>query len=693
MTSLVTPTAFKRVFVGDDDSYAGVVPADDLFQVAGPYGPIFRIESTPTADSIYLGADEANYLAVVGGSTGNPVTISAAGSDTNIDMRLIPKGTGLVSAPRVMITDGYAGYLSSILSGTRLYINSAQAPTTGTLSPIIRFGQNIQGAVSAVTNNVYAFAVDIDRVDARSGGITGLTIGHNWGGGTGAGARGQRNALFSHLQMTGDAPNMTGSGTFHVAGAAFARSDYWAGGIPGDERGSVFGSNDSARLKSLGTYGSRGYRGANGMEINVGIDYPTLGKGGISVFEWTDSAASGLVTDYAYTFGKQGDGTAPGFEYGYACGSPYAWWGLLPTGSIISTYGNNGATGSPAATAAMGVDFDAVTFSHSFLRGTGFAVDGSGNTGGLTVQGVALKTRSAITAETAVVGAITVVRGGTFNTIPTLTLSAPPTSGTTATATVATMGVNHAAGIVGGVFTGSISGTTLTITAVASGTVRVGQVISGTGVTALTTITNIGTGTTFGTGTYTVSASQTVSSTTITGVGSLTAAGNQGIGYVVSDTLTQSGGTFGTAATYTVDAVDSAGAIIALSVANAGSYTVLPVSPVTLTGGSGTAAKVTPSWKVLTITVSGAGTNYPSYPYPKVTWASGAMVKEPLVSFTMTATQTALSLNPGGSVLISQQTPASAAATGTANTIAFDASFIYVCTAANTWKRAAIATW
>jgi hypothetical protein len=38
-------------------------------------------------------------------------------------------------------------------------------------------------------------------------------------------------------------------------------------------------------------------------------------------------------------------------------------------------------------------------------------------------------------------------------------------------------------------------------------------------------------------------------------------------------------------------------------------------------------------------------------------------------------------------------TPASAAAAGIAGDIAWDASFIYVCTATNTWKRVAIATW
>ena len=65
--------------------------------------------------------------------------------------------------------------------------------------------------------------------------------------------------------------------------------------------------------------------------------------------------------------------------------------------------------------------------------------------------------------------------------------------------------------------TGSISGTTLTVTAVTSGTLYVGQTIQGTGVTALTIITALGTGS-GGTGTYTVSTSQTVSSTTLYGL-------------------------------------------------------------------------------------------------------------------------------------------------------------------------------
>ena len=68
----------------------------------------------------------------------------------------------------------------------------------------------------------------------------------------------------------------------------------------------------------------------------------------------------------------------------------------------------------------------------------------------------------------------------------------------------------------GAQFAASISGTTMTVTGSPTGVIQVGMLISGSNVTADTTITAAGTGT-GGTGTYTVSASQTVASTTITG--------------------------------------------------------------------------------------------------------------------------------------------------------------------------------
>jgi hypothetical protein len=69
--------------------------------------------------------------------------------------------------------------------------------------------------------------------------------------------------------------------------------------------------------------------------------------------------------------------------------------------------------------------------------------------------------------------------------------------------------------IIGTYVTGSISGTTLTITAVTAGSLQVGSVLDGTGVLPGTTITALGTGT-GGTGTYTVNISQSVVSTALT---------------------------------------------------------------------------------------------------------------------------------------------------------------------------------
>lgn len=64
-------------------------------------------------------------------------------------------------------------------------------------------------------------------------------------------------------------------------------------------------------------------------------------------------------------------------------------------------------------------------------------------------------------------------------------------------------------------FTGSISGTTLTVTSVALGFIFIGQTLVGSGIVNGTKITGLGTGT-GGVGTYTVDVSQTVGSTSIT---------------------------------------------------------------------------------------------------------------------------------------------------------------------------------
>lgn len=71
--------------------------------------------------------------------------------------------------------------------------------------------------------------------------------------------------------------------------------------------------------------------------------------------------------------------------------------------------------------------------------------------------------------------------------------------------------------------TGSVAATVLTVTAVGSGTLAVGQTISGSNVTSGTKITGFGTGR-GGTGTYTLDKSMTAASTTITAAAATIAA-------------------------------------------------------------------------------------------------------------------------------------------------------------------------
>jgi hypothetical protein len=120
---------------------------------------------------------------------------------------------------------------------------------------------------------------------------------------------------------------------------------------------------------------------------------------------------------------------------------------------------------------------------------------------------------------------------------------------------------------VASVFTGSISGNTLTITAVTSGTIYPGQTITGTSVAAKTIVTALGSGTVLS-----------------------AAIATAGTGYAVNDTITVTGGVYGSSpATYTVTAIGGSGAVSTLTQTFAGQYVSTPANPAsTSTNGSGT---------------------------------------------------------------------------------------------------------
>lgn len=84
-------------------------------------------------------------------------------------------------------------------------------------------------------------------------------------------------------------------------------------------------------------------------------------------------------------------------------------------------------------------------------------------------------------------------------------------------------------------------------------------------------------------------------STRIKGVTLVVTITSGGSGYSVNDVLTFTGGTFTTASQLTVTAVSS-GVITAVNITTNGLYTVVPVAPIAVTGGTGTGATFTVTW-------------------------------------------------------------------------------------------------
>jgi len=156
------------------------------------------------------------------------------------------------------------------------------------------------------------------------------------------------------------------------------------------------------------------------------------------------------------------------------------------------------------------------------------------------------------------------------------------------------LGAYIAASFTGGISNGSgAAGTILNVTSVASGTIFIGQRISGTGVTAGTFVSGFGTGS-GGAGTYTVSASQLVTpGTTITGAASAVATtpstGDNSVNIATTAFVQSTVGVLGTMANQNASAVAITGGTIAGVAISGATITSSTVGGLTLgTNGTGT---------------------------------------------------------------------------------------------------------
>jgi hypothetical protein len=144
----------------------------------------------------------------------------------------------------------------------------------------------------------------------------------------------------------------------------------------------------------------------------------------------------------------------------------------------------------------------------------------------------------------------------------------------------------------------------------------------------VTAITRTNAGTSF----YTSQPSCTVTAPTTAGGVQATGTANMyadqgttvsagGTGYTVGDVLTLVGGTpLSGAATYSVATV-SAGVVLTVTAVNFAAYSVLPSSPVSTTGGTGTGCTLNVQWKLNNVTITNAGSGY--IEQPTVTFSGG----------------------------------------------------------------------
>ncbi|MDE2470213.1 MAG: hypothetical protein KGL35_16055, partial [Bradyrhizobium sp.] len=89
---------------------------NSYFSAKADYGGDGNFATVESSGTATLGNASANYLTFSGATTGNGPTISAAGSDANINVHAVVKGTGVFEALRSSF--GTSGGSPALFDGT-----------------------------------------------------------------------------------------------------------------------------------------------------------------------------------------------------------------------------------------------------------------------------------------------------------------------------------------------------------------------------------------------------------------------------------------------------------------------------------------------------------------------------------------------------------------------------------------------
>jgi hypothetical protein len=561
-----------------------------------------------------------NNVALTGGSgTGSTATVVVASNSVS-SVTITKDGNGYLvgdtlSADAASIGNGVNTYGaitggSFYTDGSYLSVPMTGGSGSGATANITVSGGAVTGVVAQDRGIGYKDTDELSAAAANIGGVTGIinTVGQISGGTL------YEPGTYTGVSFTG------GSGTGAVgdvevlnAGVATVKnivsgSNYTNGSFPNVALTGGAGTGAEATVTVSGgnvvsvsvTYGGNNY------EVNDVLSCAAASIGsGITVFG-AITGGSGYV-----------NGIYPNVTLTGGTGTGARATITVSGGLVISVTLTYAGVGYTAA--------DSLTTANTNLGGTGAGFD-------VVVSTIASSSGfqcEVSTISTGVVGAVTMTANGSgYAANNTLSAPADDIGGITGV-------INAIGGISSGnfytnsttaSFTASISGTVLDVTAVASGTLVVGQTILGSGVSANTVITALGTGS-GGTGTYNINNSQTVGSSSISALGvyrdtpltggsgtgatgnivvsngrvSIVSIVEPGVGYAVGDSLSAS-------------LAGSSNGIATTSAITGGSdYTNGTYTDVALTGGTGTGARATitvSSNAVSAVAITSAGSGY-----------------------------------------------------------------------------------
>lgn len=303
-----------------------------------------------------------------------PVTQGSTGANTGTT-RKATVAQMFATPPAMGGTTPNAGTFTNLTLSGAVFQQYNRTGTGPTLTPYFLSNQNWLGSYSSGSSFGNNFNCQ-DTLDAGAvNSFDFFYLGHV----INAGFTGQRSTLRVLQQINGtpsDSPakpqqyyvaaNITSNAAVNLGGTAGA----------GNNRGSTIGLAIDSRISAGATYvglveacemGAGLTTGTSASFCNVlklspmGLEDGGIGGG---TFSYNGLALSCNVGDV-------------GFKTGIAIGGAEATgWPIASTGTII---GATDPTGSPAKTAAYGVDFSLVTFSTAAFKSTGFQVNGSGD--------------------------------------------------------------------------------------------------------------------------------------------------------------------------------------------------------------------------------------------------------------------------------------------------------------------------